>query len=81
MLRNVKNPNKKIMNMGMLYWSMSGDYFDAEHKDLLVTTYAADGWAGGKKDILRKIRKRADRLDNRRNLRRHYEKAKTAGLA
>ena len=76
-LRNVKDPNKKIMDIAALYWSMSGDYFDSRHKDLLVTTYAADGWAGGKENILRKIRKRARTLDNRRNLRRHYDKAKT----
>ena len=77
MLRNVKDPNKKIMDIAALYWSMSGDYFDDGHKDLLITAYAADGCAGGKENILRKIRKRARTLDNRRNLRRHYEKAKT----
>lgn len=77
MLRNVKDPNKKITDMGALYWSMSGDYFDDEHKDLLVATYTDDGY---QEEILEKIRKRAKVLDSRRTLRNHYEKAKT-GLA
>ena len=80
MLRNVKDPNKKIMDMGTLYWSMSSDYFDAEHKDLLVATYTGDGGAGGKEGALDRIRKRAEVLGSRRILRNHYKKAKT-GLA
>ncbi len=76
MLRNVKDPNKKIMDIAALYWSMSGDYFDDEYKDLLVTTYAAAGSAGGKEEILVSIRKRARILDSRRNLPNHYEKVK-----
>ncbi len=72
MLRNVKDPNKKIRDMGALYWSMSSDYFDAEHKDLLVATYTDDGWAGGKDAILGSIRKRAEVLGSRRILRNHY---------
>ena len=80
MLRNVKDPNKKIMDMGVLYWSMSSDYFDEEHKDLLLATYTDDGGAGGKEGILGRIRKRAKVLDSRRILRNHYERAKT-GLA
>ena len=75
MLRNVKNPNKKITDMGALYWSMSNDYFDHGHKDLLVATYAGDGRAGDKKEVLEKIRRRAGILDSRRTLRHHYEKA------
>lgn len=78
MLRNVNNPSKKILDVAALYWSMSSDYFDEEHKDLLVATYTDDGWAGGKEGILGRIRKRARILDNRRNLRHHYEKANSA---
>jgi len=74
MLRNIKDPNKKITDMGALYWSMSSDYFDAEHKDLLVATYSRDDC---KEDVLEKIRKRARVLDNRRILRNHYKKAKS----
>ncbi|MBN2271177.1 MAG: hypothetical protein JXN61_11220 [Sedimentisphaerales bacterium] len=80
MLRNIENPNKKIMDMAALYWSLSSDYFDDGHKDLLVATYTDEGWAGGKEEILEKIRKREKVLDSRRILRNHYEKAKT-GLA
>jgi len=75
MLRDVKNPNKKIIDMGALYWSMSSDYFDDEHKDLLVATYTRDGQADKKEKILAKIRNRAKVLDSRRTLRHHYEKA------
>ncbi|MBL7189878.1 MAG: hypothetical protein ISS70_26410, partial [Phycisphaerae bacterium] len=77
MLRNVKKPNKKIMDVGALYWSMSGDYFDGEHKDLLVATYAGDSRTGGKENVIAKISKRAKILDNRRILRHHYDKALT----
>jgi hypothetical protein len=75
MLRNIKDPNKKITDMGALYWSMSSGYFDDEHKDLLIATYVGDGWAGDGESIREKIRRRADILDNRRTLRHHYEKA------
>lgn len=75
MLRNVKDPGKKIANMAALYWSLSSDYFDERDKDLLVGTYAGDGWAGDKENILGSIGKRAAILDNRRILWHHYEKA------
>jgi hypothetical protein len=52
MLRNVKDPGKKIANMAALYWSLSSDYFDEGDKDLLVGTYVGDGWAGNKEDIV-----------------------------
>jgi hypothetical protein len=61
--------------MAALYWSLSSDYFDERDKDLLVGTYAGDGWAGDKENILGSIGKRAAILDNRRILWHHYEKA------
>lgn len=76
MLRNVKDPRKKLLDMGALYWSMSSDYFDAEHKALLISSYVGDGWAGDEESVREKIRKRADILGSRRKLRDHYEKAK-----
>ena len=76
MLRNVKDPDKKITDMGALYWSMSSDYFDAEHKALLIAAYVGDGGVGDKESISEKILKRADILGSRRILHNHYEKAK-----
>jgi hypothetical protein len=74
MLRNVKNPRRKVADMGTLYWSLSSEYFDARHKDLLVETYSGD--SGDKQKILRDIEKRAAVLDRRRILKNHYERAR-----
>ena len=75
MLRNIENPRKKIADLGALYWSMSSEYFDEGHKDLLVETYACGG-SGEKSAILRDIEKRAAVLDRRRILKNHYERAR-----
>jgi len=80
MLRNVKSAPKKLMNLAALYWSMSGEYFDEGHKDLLIATYVGDGGGSAKEVVLAGIRRRAGVLDSRRTLRHHYEKA-MAGLA
>ena len=74
MLRNVKSVSRKLMDLAALYWSMSGEYFDDGHRDLLVTTYVGDGQAGSKQDLLAGIRRRAGILDSRRTLQHHYEK-------
>ena len=75
MLRNVRSRNKKLRDLAMLYWSMSDDYFDDRHKDLLITTYVGDGWAGGKDTILDAVVKRTRIIEKRRNLRHHYARA------
>lgn len=76
MLRNVKDPNKKITGVSALYWSMSSDYFDAEQKALLIAAYIGDGGMGDEERLRGKIFKRVDVLENRRELQNHYEKAK-----
>jgi hypothetical protein len=77
MLRNVRNPRKKAEDTGALYWSMTSEYFDEAHKDLLIHTYAGnDGWAGDKETVRSHICKRAAVLANRRNIWNHYAKAR-----
>ncbi|MBN2137953.1 MAG: hypothetical protein JW720_09105 [Sedimentisphaerales bacterium] len=78
MLQNVKSAKKKLMDLAALYWSMSGNYFDEAHKNLLVTAYLG-GEAGAKSaEAFSAIRRRASILDKRRNLADHYAKAMRA---
>lgn len=74
MLRNVRSPDKKLMDLGKLYWSMSGDYFDDAQKDLLITTYISDGWTGAKNGVVNKVRKRAGKINGRRKLWVYYDR-------
>lgn len=76
MFRNVRSPGKKIKNLGTLYWSMSSEFFDDQHKDLLVTAYVDAGPAADKQNIMARVRKRAKTLDRRRILPNHYKKPK-----
>lgn len=77
MLRNVGSPKKKIADMGTLYWSMTSDHFDEQHKDLLIDTYVGDDeWTGDKESVRNTIYKRADVLARRRKIWNHYERAR-----
>jgi len=76
MLRNVRNANKKIGDLGKLYWSLSGEYFDDEHKDLLVATYAGDSQPDNKDRIVRKVLRQAAITDSRRKLADHYARVR-----
>lgn len=69
MRKAVKSTKSKIKELSTFYWSMSEDYFDAEHKKLLVSTYA------GTKDIsslMKTVLKHEARLHKKRILRHHY---------
>jgi len=67
--RSVKNPNKKIEDLGRLYWSMSDKYFDDKLKDLFVQAYMSDDWPGSKTALVRAIQRRVNILAKRRKLR------------
>jgi hypothetical protein len=66
--RSVKSPNKKIEDLGRLYWSMSDKYFDDKLKDLFVRAYMGDDWMGSKVALVRTIQRRVNVLAKRRKL-------------
>ncbi|GAI58271.1 unnamed protein product, partial [marine sediment metagenome] len=72
MLRNVKSPDKKLADLGKLYWSLWEEYFDPGHKDLLISAYAP----GAESEISEKVRKRAALTAKRRILPNHYKRPK-----
>ncbi len=74
--RNVKNRNKKIKDLGKLYWSMSPEYFDDELKDLFICAYMGDNWTGSKAALTRRIQRRANVMAKRRKLHHYYQRAK-----
>ncbi|MHC4337555.1 MAG: hypothetical protein ACYSTG_06345, partial [Planctomycetota bacterium] len=68
MSRAVKSRNKKIKDLGRLYWSMSNKYFNDELKDLFICAYMGDDWTGGKAALARTIQRRVNVLVKRRKL-------------
>ena len=78
MLRNVRSPEKKLRDLGKLYWSMSSEYFDDELKNLLVAAYAGETEADNIERILRSVLKQASITDRRRKLINHYRRVMTA---
>ncbi len=71
MLRNITDPERKLADLGKLYWSLSDEYFDPGHKELLVRAYASD-----RPEVFEKVRRRAARTGKRRILRNHYSRPK-----
>lgn len=76
MVRSVRNRNKKIKDLGKLYWSMSPEYFDDELKDLFICAYMGDNWTGSKAALTRRIQRRANVMAKRRKLQHYYQRAK-----
>jgi len=69
MRHNVKNQNRKTRDLGKFLWSMSEKYFDAGHKDLLISEYAGNDSKKNRTLLESKIRRRAEIL-----LKRHKPK-------
>jgi hypothetical protein len=59
MSRNVTSVNRKLKNLGRLHHSMLDEYFDDELKQLIVKSYAAEGWDGDVTDLVTRIEKRS----------------------
>ena len=67
---------EKIGDLGKLYWSLSGEYFDDELKLLLLATYAGDSRPDNKDRIVRKVLRQAAVTDSRRKLADHYARVR-----
>ena len=80
MTKNCRNSHKKIKNLSRLCWSMSSDYFDDEHKNLLLTAYLDNNKSIGKDSALRIIRKYSAILEKRRTLKNYYPCPETKEL-
>jgi len=72
MTQNRRSLKRKIKELSRLYWSMSADYFDDAHKNLLITTYLGNTSAMNKETVLRIIRRYSATLEKRRILKNHY---------
>lgn len=57
MARNVTGRNRKLKNLGRLHHSMLDEYFDDELKQLLVTSYAAEGRDGDVATLVTRVEK------------------------
>jgi hypothetical protein len=75
MRTSVKSKTGKIKELSTFYWSMSGEYFDERHKNLLVATYWGSGDILG---LIKKISKHEARLNRKRILKHHYKLSRFA---
>ena len=76
MRQNRRSSRMKIKELGRLYWSMSADYFDDEHKNLLIRSYLDGTNYMEKADALRIIRRCSANLGKRRKLSNYYRHPK-----
>jgi len=67
MVRNVRDKNKQIMNLGRLHHSMLDKYFDDSLRWLFIESYAADDWPGRAAKLGRKIKKYSNKVSAKRN--------------
>lgn len=72
MKQNRRSLRIKIKELGKLYWSMSVDYFDEEHKNLLITSYLDHANYMEKADAFRIIRKCSAKLGRRQKISNYY---------
>ena len=70
------SPRRRIKELGRLYWSMSSEYFDQEHKELLITAYIDGNSSFDRRDSMRIIRRCSVTLDKRRTLSNYYRDSK-----
>lgn len=72
MSRAVRSGGRKIKELGRLWWSMAGEYFDDELKGLLVDTYLEDRSDSEKAALMKVIRRCGAELDRKRTLKHYY---------
>jgi lipopolysaccharide kinase (Kdo/WaaP) family protein len=65
----------KMKELTRLYWSLLSDFFDADHKSLLLDTYFADLSDRTKRSRFKAIQTYSAILDKRRTLSRYYKRS------
>ena len=69
----VRSEKKKAKDVGRLLWSMLPDYFDADHRQLLLDTYFADLDGARRRALVRSIERFEATLNRRHTARRYYK--------
>lgn len=71
----VRSEKKKARDMGRLLWSMLPDYFDADHRQLLLDTYFAELDVARRQTLVRRIERFEATFNRRHTARRYYKNA------
>ncbi len=69
----VRSEKKKAKDVGRLLWSMLPDYFDADHRQLLLDTYLADRSETRRRTLIRSIERFEATLNRRHTAHRYYK--------
>ncbi len=73
MIWPVHSERKKARDIGRLLWSLLPDYFDADHRQLLLDTYFADLDGASRQTLVRRIERFEATLNRRHTARRYYK--------
>ena len=74
MSRGVRSRRRKVRDLSKLCWSMLPEYFDDDHRRLLLDTYFA-GYSPSRREVLKRVIERYETvLNSRHTSQRYYKK-------